>query len=986
MTAPNFKLVFTVILLTLCLQTKCDTDGIDGSHRNNYMITDLTGKDDAAFALEVDDWSSTSTNIINPDLYGTYGVSPATPVFIMGGPTVLKTYGGFDRTYINLPPHNIIYFSMTVYMIGNWHYDSSFQIFFGKKSFTLGLFLMDYVTDFSTSALNTGLKDLPAIRVYGKARHRTSPLDFRVQLSTLDGEEKSLGFRDITLLFRTYTEENPENNQMCGITEVPLQLNQCPCFESMYQDSNGLCKACDPLCKTCLGPATSQCLSCADNAYFDGEKCAECDPSCATCNGGTDTDCIKCNAGDFLLHKNACISSCTSPFQLSSIPGECDDPCYATDEYLYADPPPYHCAADCPSTYNGYVYHGTKLCSRFCPGVLYYEPPVDPSLTGVCLPSCKSGYNTDTDARYCTPCQDSLCMTCATDPAVCQECQNGAILDTNGVCKVCTNLQVTFLKTTDTSYQYQFQLFPSSCSLSAQTVKNYLIGTQDSINDFPPYNFQITSTAANEYLAVLTFSSSITETSEFNVMLKYLTASLSVPQKILPSPGLQELGEVAPALGSVVAGAMGASLLGTLLIGASGALWSLLSLAQFIGYFMYMNIEYPLQMNLFFEILGFTSWDFMPNPLEKMTEDMAGDVLDDNDPRYLPPQKFIDNEVNAFFIENAAGIILVNMGLLFILWVLIKMQKSEKFQRNRLVKYLKDTLMWNAIMRTFLENSAPLMLGVFLQFRVFYFTKAYLVFCVLLALFSFFYFGAMIYFIVRTLHERTNNELQKEKVVETIGTLYEGLELTHKESKYYNLIILFRSVLLMFVISIFDSIPILQISALIPVNAGLIYFLYFKSAFEDKYLTKVNKIKECFILAAEIFILLLTFQGCSEAFYNVIGWFSVALLCTALLVELVYVLYIQIKEIKQIFRKVKNAWAIIVKWIKKQCAESQNKRPRRVIQFHANESRTMEMGLFNTNAQSDISFTNHLEESKENTRDRILRSTRKEEDFKDDIN
>jgi len=391
-------------------------------------------------------------------------------------------------------------------------------------------------------------------------------------------------------------------------------------------------------------------------------------------------------------------------------------------------------------------------------------------------------------------------------------------------------------------------------------------------------------------------------------------------------------------------------------------------------------------MNLFFEILGFTSWDFLPNPLEKMTEDMAGDVLDDNDPRYLPPQKFVDNEMNAFFIENAAGIILVNMGLLLILWILIKMQKTEKFQRNRIVKYLKDSLMWNAIMRTFLENSAPLMLGVFLQFRVFYFTKAYLVFCVLLALFSFFYFGAMMYFIVRTLHERTNNDLQREKVVEQIGTLYEGLELTHKESKYYNLIILFRSVLLVFVISVFDSIPILQISALIPVNAGLIYFLFFKSAFEDKYLTKVNKIKECFILAAEIFILLLTFQGCSEAFYNVIGWFSVALLCTALLVELVYVLYVQIKEIKEIFRKVKNAWAIIVKWIKKQCSESQNKRPRRVIQFHANESRTMEMGLFNTNAQSDISFTNNLEESKENTRDRILRSTRKEEDFKDDLN
>jgi hypothetical protein len=570
-------------------------------------------------------------------------------------------------------------------------------------------------------------------------------------------------------------------------------------------------------------------------------------------------------------------------------------------------------------------------------------------------------------------------MTCSNDPAVCEECQNGAILDTDGVCKVCTNLQVTFIKTTDTSYQYQFELFPASCNLDAQAVENYLTGTQDAINSFPSYSFQISSTAANEYLAVLTFSSSITETSEFNVMLKYLTASLSVPQKILPSPGLQELTPLTPVVSTVVGSALGASLVGTLAIGASGSLWSLLSFSQFIGYFIYMNIEYPLQVNLFFEILQFSSWSFLPNPLKSLTEDMATDVSNDNDPRYFPPQKFVDNDIDAYFIENAGGVIVVNIGMLLILWILKKLEKTEKFRRNKIIKYFKNALMWNATMRTFLENGGPLMLGVFLQFRIFYFTKVYLVFCILLALFSFFYFVAMTYFIVKTLHEKTNGELEREKVQERIGTLYEGIELTHKESKYYSLIVLFRTVLLVFVISVFDSIPILQISSLIPVNAGIIYFLFFKGAFVDKKLHKVNKIKECLILAGEVFILLLTFQGCSEAFYNVMGWFAVACLAVALLVELTYMLYLQIKEIKKIKQKIQEAWIIVYKWIKKQCSESQNNRRRRVIQFQGNESRTMEMGLFNTNAQSDVSFTHGIEESKEHTRDRILRSERKED-------
>ena len=390
------------------------------------MITDLVATD-STFTTEASDWNSASTGILTSgQLWMQYGT-----VYIMGGPDVLQTDGSFYRQYKHLPSHNIIYFSMTVYLIDNWHYDSSFHILFDKKSFTLGLFLMDSSLDFTTSTIDPTHIDLPAIRLYGKAKHRGSPLTLRVGTLSHDTQDKSLGFRDITLLFRNYTEDEPETNQMCGITEVPLQLNQCPCFESMYADSTGTCQSCDPLCKTCLGPATSQCLSCADNAYFNETDCAECDSSSATCKGGTDTDCKTCNSGDYFLNGNACVSSCTTPFVASGT--TCTDPCYASGQYLYADP--FQCAASCPSTYNGYVWHGSKLCFRYCPGSLYYVPPADSSSTGVCQSSCPSGYNTDTTARYCTACSDSLCMTCANDPAVCQECQNGAILDTDGVCK-----------------------------------------------------------------------------------------------------------------------------------------------------------------------------------------------------------------------------------------------------------------------------------------------------------------------------------------------------------------------------------------------------------------------------------------------------------------------------------------------------------------------------------------------------------------------
>merc|ERR1719272_2377527 len=105
------------------------------------------------------------------------------------------------------------------------------------------------------------------------------------------------------------------NNQLCVST----------CADGTYSnvDSTGAqtCFACDPLCKTCSGPTSNQCLSCNTPFNLDGstcvnfcnlkteviefkpevgEGCLACDSSCGSCSGPATTDCLSCGANSVL--------------------------------------------------------------------------------------------------------------------------------------------------------------------------------------------------------------------------------------------------------------------------------------------------------------------------------------------------------------------------------------------------------------------------------------------------------------------------------------------------------------------------------------------------------------------------------------------------------------------------------------------------------------------------------------------------------------
>ena len=78
-----------------------------------------------------------------------------------------------------------------------------------------------------------------------------------------------------------------------------------------------------------------------------------------------------------------------------------------------------------------------------------------------------------------------------------------------------------------------------------------------------------------------------------NLTLSYLNDIALVPKQYVPSSTLAALAEAAPTAAAMLTGTFGVSFAGTLSLGATAALWSMLNYQQFIGNLIYVNIDYP---------------------------------------------------------------------------------------------------------------------------------------------------------------------------------------------------------------------------------------------------------------------------------------------------------------------------------------------------------------------------------------------------------
>ena len=548
---------------------------------------------------------------------------------------------------------------------------------------------------------------------------------------------------------------------------------------------------------------------------------------------------------------------------------------------------------------------------------------------------------------------DSSCKSCyGPSLSECFQCKASGVFDGTNCYVNCTGLEVEYIQPTLEGHQCKLSVLPSNCrmDINSQTLNLFPSLAGISLN----FSTTITNLTHSEYLLNLSLHESPLYPIELNATAGDFSTNFTIPEPPIPPEttnpveeeeekpietidppekeeevpieAINPLEEGVPITHATMMGIIGASLAGTLALGATAALWSFISLQQFIGYFLYINVQYPSQVEILLSMLDFSIWSILPNPLDSLTSSLSDSFIAQGhhlDIDSQPPQKFARHEINIFFIENGGSILTVNIGLLLILLLVLLLKSTPRCKSSNLLKKMKVSMKWNMIARTFLENGIPLSLAIFLQLRSIKFTGAYLGICSGLTIISLVYFVVMCAFLMRILYQRDNEHLKRKLITKIYGTLHEGISLKTSTTKYYYMIILFRGVLLTFLIACMEDSPLLQIIPLIFYNIGFIIYLFRSVTFEIKILNIIIKVKELLILAGEFCIFLLVGKVESFDYYNVVGWVMVILLVSAVAVEACYILYIQIIGIKEIYQKLSKMLRSIFSYLSGFCKDDQ---------------------------------------------------------------
>ncbi len=180
-----------------------------------------------------------------------------------------------------------------------------------------------------------------------------------------------------------------------------LRGKECVCTSAInlyYATGSSVCTLnCHASCRTCKGPANTDCTTCglgnqvlAGGActcisyyYFNNSlnACDLCHRTCLTCNGPLSSNCLTCRPEYGGGSPVAGVCGCADRFFMSTVSGFCE-PCYFTCK-----------------TCNGFANNNCLTCmSSAAPA------------SGVC--TCVDGFFENTTTRSCDPCHPS-CRQCS---------------------------------------------------------------------------------------------------------------------------------------------------------------------------------------------------------------------------------------------------------------------------------------------------------------------------------------------------------------------------------------------------------------------------------------------------------------------------------------------------------------------------------------------------------------------------------------------
>ena len=856
---------------------------------------------DGRFPLEASAWSFYKDSVsLSTKLTVSTFSSQCDIHYLMGGPQsfqeIRQAIGTshnvyYSRTFTNLPNHAMFFFKANVWQIdadSATHFDG-ITFYFASNGYEYICSKRPVLTNMCGDASRTDVN----MTVIQKWTHSDPSLTLIIYVSSYYfSNTEVFGLRDLSL---TFSPIDKGTNSQCLRYDGTLTdqcFTTCICPQGQYKSPSGTCANCHSSCEECYDGTELDCLSCSvkQGKFYDGARCASCDASCGACSGISPNQCVSCRAGYILSNDNRCIDTtqCTPSFNQIASNVICETPC-DPNEFLY-----WHasCQALCGSPslpWSSLVDFATQQCNS-------------------CDRNLMSSWNTLCSSTC------NILFTKADNPIVASSTICKGNFSVFLVCNfiVCQAINIDFLKSTDKGFQYIARLIPESCDLQENDVRQNLVTVSN--NSQLSFSLKVQKADKNVYILTLTLLDSLIDPCRLDFNLYGMTTTETVPNKFVLSPALEELIPYTSPTSIAITAALAASLGGTLALGATSMLWSLASFQQFVSYLRYLNVTFPPQIDLFFSFIEPRTWDFIPNPLNRLANKYYTELRELNDYNsqdYLPPPSFPNYEDDtSLFLPNGGQMITMGLSLVTILGAVLLLKKIRGLSENRILVYMKVYLRWNTIFRTFLQSIAPLSLAVFLQFRVFSFNHVYTIICGFLAIVSLIYLLIMSWTIIHTLWSRETSHLRLEFVEKQFGTLYEGINLTNAASKYYYIILMFRDILIILLITFAVAMPLLQVSCLVVFNIFIVYYLFKQPLFESKALIFINRANQIFTLMVEVLIFMLCVINRSRLYYEIVAWTIVALIVSVFTLEFFYIILLQLFEIKKVCKKL---WGSISK-------------------------------------------------------------------------
>lgn len=219
---------------------------------------------------------------------------------------------------------------------------------------------------------------------------------------------------------------------------------QCAaCASGYFLDTNGNCEICQLGCQECAN-GTGDCITCQqgftqdgndrtkcdtiprtsstgavcpDGSYGAGTFCAVCSPLCTTCVGPNSNQCIICGSGTYMFN-GSCVTT--------NVEGVCSGSnLIANNNKHECDTCGPKCTACQIPNFNVASTLDQAQCTGCLPGFVLSQ--------GKCVTNCPSGtFLSPQDNLTCTACSSS-CTSCAGSATTCLTCANN-LLASNGQC------------------------------------------------------------------------------------------------------------------------------------------------------------------------------------------------------------------------------------------------------------------------------------------------------------------------------------------------------------------------------------------------------------------------------------------------------------------------------------------------------------------------------------------------------------------------